>query len=209
AMRVAPAGLVCPGDIEAAVRLAWITSKPTHDTQIAAASAGAIAAGVAHALLPDADVYSVARACLQGARLGEAIGAREGRKVPGPSIERRIELAIDEALRAADLHEAIVRIEASVGNSVMAVESIPAAVGIFVAAAGDPLEAVVGGTNIGNDTDTIAAIAGSMAGALRGVDAMPRAMLDTIVSANEQDLSALADGLTKLAWRKVERAQTT
>ncbi|HEX5688595.1 MAG TPA: ADP-ribosylglycohydrolase family protein, partial [Roseiflexaceae bacterium] len=174
----------------------------------AAASAGAIAGGVAHALMPEADVYSVARACLEGARLGEAIGAREGRRVPGPSIVRRIELAIDEALRSANLHEAITRIEASVGNSVMAVESIPAAVGIFVAAAGDPVESVVGGTNIGNDTDTIAAIAGSIAGALRGVDALPATFLKTIVSANEQDLSALADGLTTLAWRKIEAAPT-
>ncbi|HBY97546.1 MAG TPA: ADP-ribosylglycohydrolase, partial [Chloroflexi bacterium] len=44
AMRVAPAGLVHPGDIEGAVRLAWVTSRPTHDTQIAAAGAGAVAA---------------------------------------------------------------------------------------------------------------------------------------------------------------------
>jgi ADP-ribosylglycohydrolase len=203
AMRVAPAGLVCPGDIEAAVRLSWITSKTTHDTQIAAASAGAIAAGVAHALLPDADVYSVARACLQGARLGEALGSREGRRVPGPSIVRRIELAIDEALRSADLHEAISRIEASVGNSVMAVESVPAAVGIFVAAAGDPLEAVVGGTNIGNDTDTIAAMAGAMAGALRGIDAVPIPMLATLEAANEQNLLVIAEGLTAIAWRRI------
>ena len=50
AMRIAPAGLVYPGDPEGAVRLAWVTARPTHDTQIAAAGAGAIAAGVAQAL---------------------------------------------------------------------------------------------------------------------------------------------------------------
>jgi ADP-ribosylglycohydrolase len=204
AMRVAPAGLIFPGDVEAAVRLSWITCRPTHDTQIAAAGAGAIAAGVAQALLPDADVYSVTRACMQGARLGEALGAREGRRVPGPSVLRRIEIAIDEALRSASLHEAISRIEASVGNSVMAVESVPAAVGIFIAAGGDPVEAIVGGANIGNDTDTIAAMAGAMAGALRGVGALPAPLLETVVSANREDFAAIADGLTTLAWRRLE-----
>jgi len=204
AMRVAPAGMVFPGDLEAAVRLSWISCRPTHDTQIAAAAAGAIAAGVAQALLPNADVYSVARASMQGARLGEALGAREGRRVPGPSVLRRIEIAIDEALRSANLHEAITRIEASVGNSVMAVESVPAAVGIFVAAGGDPLEAVVGGANIGNDTDTIAAMAGAMAGALCGVEALPTPLLETVVSANRENLAAIADGLTTLAWRRLE-----
>jgi ADP-ribosylglycohydrolase len=202
AMRVAPAGLVYPGDIEAAVRLSWVTCRPTHDTQIAAAAAGAIAAGVAQALMPGADVFTVARACLHGARLGEALGAREGRRVPGPSVPRRIELAVDEALRAASLHEALGRIEASVGNSVMAAESVPAAVGIFVAAAGDPLEAAVGGTNIGNDSDTIAAMAGALAGALRGIDAVPTHMHETISAANSEDIAALADGLTALAWRR-------
>jgi ADP-ribosylglycohydrolase len=203
AMRIAPAGLVHPGDMEEAVRLAWLTSRPTHDTQIAAAGAGAIAAGVAHALEVDADVYSVARACLWGARFGEELGGREGRYVAGPSVARRIEIAIDEALRARNLEDALRGIEASVGNSVMTVESVPAAVGIFVAAGGDPLESVVGGTNIGNDTDTIAAMAGSLAGALRGIYAVPRDMVETVKSVNSEDIAALASGLTDIAWRRI------
>lgn len=203
AMRVAPAGLIFPGDIEAAVQMSWTTSRSTHDTQIAAAGAGAIAAGVAHALMPGADVFSVVRACMEGARLGEALGAREGRRVPGPSVLRRIEIAVDEALRSSSLHEALTRIEATVGNSVMTVETVPAAVGIFVAAGGDPFEAVVGGANIGNDTDTIAAIAGSLAGALRGASALPPALLETLISANAEDIVGIADGLTSLAMRRL------
>jgi ADP-ribosylglycohydrolase len=206
AMRVAPAGLVCPGDIEAAVRLSWTSSRPTHATQIAAAGAGALAAGIAQALLPGADVFSVVRACMDGARLGEELGAREGRRVPGPCILRRIEIAVDDALRAASLHEALTRIEASVGNSVMMVETVPAAVGIFVAAGGDPFEAVVGGANIGNDTDTIAAIAGALAGALRGASALPPPMLQTVISANSEDIVGIAAGLTGVAWRRLSKA---
>ena len=64
-------------------------------------------------------------------------------------------------------------IEASIGNSVMMVESAPAAVGVFVAAAGDPLDTVSAGASIGNDSDTVAAMAGALAGALRGIDAVP------------------------------------
>lgn len=201
AMRVAPAGLVHPGDAEGAVRLAWVSARLTHDTQIAAAGAGAIAAGVAEALLPSADVFSVVGACLEGARLGDALGRAEGRTIPGPSIVRRIELAVEAALRSTDLEEALRRIEAAVGNSVMMVESAPAAVGIFVAAGGDPLECAVGGTNIGNDTDTIAAMAGALGGALRGYNAVPADMAAVIHAANEEDIPTLADGLTAIAWR--------
>jgi ADP-ribosylglycohydrolase len=203
AMRIAPAGLVHPGDIEAAVRLAWVTSRPTHDTQIAAAGAGAIAAGVAQALAPGAEVFSVVRACLDGARIGEAIGAREGRRVPGPSIARRIELAVEEALRANSLLDAIERIEASVGNSVMMVESAPAAVGVFVAAGGDPLDTVSAGASIGNDSDTIAAMAGSLSGALRGIAAVPADLFATVKAVNQEDIEAISAGLTAIAWRRL------
>ena len=203
AMRIAPAGLVHPGDLESAVRLAWVTARPTHDTQIAAAGAGAIAAGVAQALEVGADVSTVTEACLWGARFGEELGGREGRFVAGPSVARRIEMAIEEASRASDLEDALRRIEASVGNSVMTVESVPAAVGIFVAAGGDPFETVVGGTNIGNDTDTVAAMAGALAGALHGIGAVPADLCATVMSANSEDIADLAAGLTEIAWRRV------
>jgi ADP-ribosylglycohydrolase len=206
AMRVAPAGLIHPGDLEGAVRLAWQTARLTHDTQIAASGAGAIAAGVAEALMPGADVYSVVQSALVGARLGDALGRKEGRTIPGPSVERRIEMAVEEALRSTSFEDALRRIEASVGNSVMMVESAPAAVGIFVAAGGDPLECAVGGTNIGNDTDTIAAMAGALAGALGGYDALPAEMIAVIQAANPEDIPALADGLTEIAWRNWQGA---
>ncbi|MFT7587226.1 MAG: ADP-ribosylglycohydrolase [Cellvibrionaceae bacterium] len=205
-MRVAPAGLIHPGDIAGAVNTAWISARPTHDTQVAASGAGAIAAGCAEALMPSADVFSVVEAALAGARLGEKIGRENGRTAPGPSVVRRIEMAVEEALRASSFEEALRNIEATVGNSVMMVESTPAAVGIFVAAKGDPLGCAIGGTNIGNDTDTIAAMAGSMAGALRGYASIPQEMLTMIHEANDEDIIKLADGLTKIAWRNWQSA---
>jgi ADP-ribosylglycohydrolase len=45
--------------------------------------------------------------------------------------------------------------------------------GIFAAARGEYVPTVLGGTNIGRDADTIAAMAGSMAGALHGAGAIP------------------------------------
>ena len=202
AMRGAPAGLIHPGDLAAACDTALITCIPSHSTQIAISSACAIAAGVAPALEEGADVFSVVTACLYGARRGEDLAKKHGRIVPGPSILVRSELAVNLALKAESLPEAIKLIEDSIGNSVDACQSVPAAIGLFVFAEGDPLESIVGGTNIGNDTDTIAAIAGSLAGALRGVDAMPKDMFETFWQANaddEFDINELAEGLTKIA----------
>ncbi|MCC6904709.1 MAG: ADP-ribosylglycohydrolase family protein [Anaerolineae bacterium] len=201
-MRVAPAGLINPGDIEGAVRTAWISCYPTHDTQIAASGAAAIAAGVAMALVPGADVFSVVQACLEGAKLGEELGAKEGRRVAGPSIYRRIEIAVEEALRATSFEDALRRIEATVGSSVYLVESGPAAIGIFVAAKGDPVECAVGGTNIGNDTDSTAAMACPLGGALMGIKAIDKKYVKVLSEANTEDIPGMSNALADIAWKR-------
>lgn len=201
AMRVAPAGLVHPGDIGGAVHDAVVMCLPTHATQLAMAGAAAVAAGVARALTPDADVYSVVQAAFAGAEQGEAAGRREGRVVAGPSVQRRMELAVALAVRHPDLLEAVQAIHAVVGSGLHIAEAVPAAVGIFVAAGGDPLEAIVGAVNIGDDTDTVAIIAGSLAGALRGARALPADLIARVERANGLDLRAVARELTALAER--------
>ncbi len=93
----------------------------------------------------------------------------------------------------------------------MTVESVPAAVGIFVAAGGDPLETVVGGTNIGNDTDTIAAMAGSLAGALHGIEAVPADLFATVKAVNSEDIEGSGWRLdrSRLAASQRERSRNT
>jgi len=208
AMRIAPVGLVHPGDVEGACHTALTTCLPTHDTQIAVAGACAIASGVADALWPKADVFSVARACLEGARRGEELGKEHARWVPGPSISLRIELAIELALKARTMEEALTLLEGYIGNGVAMADSAPTAVGLFVFAGGDPLESIVGGANIGSDTDTIAAMSGALAGALRGFQVVPPDLWATLREANpEFDLVSLAQGLTAIAWKRVIGSQ--
>lgn len=45
---------------------------------------------------------------------------------------------------------------------------------------GEYIPSVLGGVNIGRDSDTIAAMNGAMAGALHGADAVPKAWQDRI-----------------------------
>ncbi len=207
AMRVAPAGLIHPGDMESACQAAASTCFPTHSTNVGIAAACAIASGCAEALTESADTYSVVQAALAGAYRGEELAQahEHGRMVPGPSIAQRISLAVQLALEARDLETMLHRTEGLIGNSVMACESVPAAVGLFVFAQGDPWETIVGGTNLGNDTDTIAAIGGSLAGALRGFQAVPADQYALFRSANlaEHDVEAITDGLVQVAMRNL------
>ena len=206
AMRAAPCGLVHPGDPERAVELAWLTSRVTHDTQVAAAAAGAIAAGVSVALRPGCGVEEVTEACVLGAALGNGLGVREGRAVLLPRVSDRIELAIDEARAGRDLDDALDRVEAAVGTSMLAFESVPAAVGVLAATDGHPFKAVSAGVRIGGDTDTIAAMAGALAGAMQGYarhERDERALLAFVMLPN---LDELVPGLAAVAARAAPAA---
>ncbi len=199
AMRVAPAGLVCPGDVERAIGLAWVCCQPTHDTQVAAAAAGAIAGGVAAALTSRGDLGAVLGACRRGAQLGETLGAREGRLVPGHSVADQIELAVSAGAGTPGLEAALERIATRVGSSGLAVESVPAAIGVFAAARGRPYEAIVAGASIGGDCDTIASMAGALAGAFHGLEGVPADLLARFDAANDEDLAGVAEQLYELA----------
>lgn len=199
AMRVAPAGLVHPGDVEGAVRAAAITCRPSHFTSIGVAGAGAIAAAVAVALRDDATVLDVVRASIAGAELGNEIGATEGREVAGALVSKRIELAVHIASTSRDLNAAISGIAGTVGAGLHSAEAIPAAIGFFVAAAGDPWWAAVAAANAGDDTDTVGCMASSIAGAYSGFGAVPQDKLQQVLTANNLDLRPLAADLARVA----------
>lgn len=203
AMRVAPAGLVRPGDVDGAVVLAWVSARPTHDTQVGAAGAGAVAAGVAAAVVPGAGVLEVVRACRRGAAVGERLGMAEGREVPSASVARRIDLAVQAALPGDGLEAALESIAGTVGSSVMTVESVPAAVAVFLAAGAVPADTVALGASLGNDTDTVATMAGALAGALRGAAAWPAPLVDGVLTASTVDVEGLADRLAEIAWGRL------
>lgn len=205
AMKISPIGLVFPGDIDNAIRLAVHAALPTHGTQSGIAGACVIAAGVAEALSENATVFSVAAACLEGAREGERIGREVSRVVPAPDMVVRTEMAIEEAIKARDIFEAGRLITASVGNGLPAYEAVPAAVGLFVAAGGDPKATVIGGANIGGDSDTIASMAGAMSGALSGLHKVPADLYKRVCEENDLNVHELAEKLVQFQG-KVEVA---
>jgi len=199
AMRVAPAGLIHPGDPEGAVRDAAISCQPSHFTNVGVSGAGAIAAAVATALRDDSTVLDVVRGAREGARLGSLLGEHSGRDSAGASVSARINIAVSIAMTSETLDEAVASIADSVGSGIHAAEAIPAAIGCFVAAGGDPWLSVVAGANIGDDTDTVACMAGSIAGAYAGFKKVPQNKLEQVLRANSLNLSQVSDGLLLLA----------
>ncbi len=205
AMRVSVIGLLFPGDADAAAHAGAHSAYPTHNTQAGCASAAAVAAAVATALQPGVALRDVLRAGLHGAHIGQALGAQH----LGANVARRIEFAISLARdHVGDDSQRLEAIYDLVGTSLAATESVPAAFGVLALADGDPMRAARLAFELSGDADTVGAIACAIAGAFRGVNAIPAALRVTLDAANPAfDFEALATALhAAAAERRVRPA---
>ncbi|SJZ91917.1 ADP-ribosylglycohydrolase family protein [Consotaella salsifontis] len=198
AMRVAPVAIVTPsGSVAALVDRVEEACRVTHNTREAIAAAAAVAMVVSRGV-DGADFTSALPAALEAAREG----ARRGAPVGESDMAGRIEAALDIAAHGTEAELA-----RTIGTSVASRESVAAAFGVVRLAGGDPWKAAVIAANIGDDTDTIGAIAGAMAGACSGAAGFPRDKLQRIVTVNRLDLEELALALLDLRrMRTVEAA---
>ena len=163
AMRVAPFGIAAVGNPQLAAQLA------AEDGAVSHAGEGiycgqAVAAAVAVAM-SGAPLETVLRATMEVVPKDSwtANAIAEGIKIgeSSPDVWSSLE----------PLHAALVC--SYYFWSDVAPEAVGLAFGIIAAAKGKFEDAVLGAVNVGRDTDTIAAIAGAICGALQGVSAIP------------------------------------
>ncbi len=190
AMRIAPVGIATGyspmsdfvGRVELACRM-------THNTGEAIAAASAVASVVSSGvdgLDLDTAVGAALDAAVQGQKRGYPVGKTDIRH----RISNALDLA-DQGMSEAEFAQAV-------GTSVASFESVPAAFGILWMAKGDVWKAARIAANIGDDTDTIGAIAGAMAGACTGIEAIPSAALAPVRAANNLPVEEMAEQLLSL-----------
>ena len=158
--------------------------------------AAAVAAGIAEAMDPDADVSSV----LQAAR-----------SVVPRQIWDEIELGLQLTGDFTDPIEMRVAFDARYNNTAgfnpmsKAHEIVTKAFAIFSKTAGNTRDAVVAAVNFGRDTDCLAAIVGGLSGALTGTAHVPPQWIDTIdkaTAANDYTVSKVPLGETATGLHK-------
>lgn len=205
AMRISPIGLLNPGNLEKTAEEATKVTLITHDNYLAISGACTIACAVSQAVTPSADVFNIIQAAFFGAEEGERLGREFGKDTCGPSVTRRMELAVEIGLRAGSLEEKMQKIGDAIGTGLHAAEAIPAAIGFFVAAKGDIVDTIVGAVNVGYDTDTIATMCGAISGAYKGASVCPSHYLPVLEEANGLNITELAGEITEIAqvrWKE-------
>jgi len=157
--------------------------------------AAAVSAGLAGAGIAEATALAV-----QAAR----IGAERGHWVAGADVAARIEWAVG-LVAGRDRAEAAELIYTLVGTSLATQESVPAAFAVLAAVPDDPWQACLLAASLGGDCDTIAAMAGAVAGACHGLDAFP-AHAVAVIDAHGLGLAALADDLLAIRQQGASRS---
>jgi ADP-ribosylglycohydrolase len=195
AYRAIPVGLVCHDRPEQRLQQVVEACLPTHGTGVAISGAAAVAWAVAAALEAAPSVETI----LEAAKTGAELGGRQGNWAWGTRLEKRIDLAARLVAENSDPKRALEMLYGYVGVDVLVAESVAAAFGVVALAKGDPMLAVVYGANIGGDTDTIAALAGAVCGAWRGIGAFDRQMLAQLQKVNRFDLAGEAARLEALS----------
>jgi len=87
-------------------------------------------------------------------------------------------------------------------------EMFPTALAMIKIAKGDPWTAILGGANFGRDCDSIACMAGEIAGALKGIDALPNHMVKAVQEVNpDPDMKEIAEKLTYIILQNQENSE--
>jgi len=189
AMRVAPLGLLFGRDVEAMLAAAREQSRVTHLDPRCAAGAVAVAGAVALAAAPGA--------LDQGAFLDTLVGwaAREDDSVAAglASVAAWLDLLPADAARrlhAAGLDPS--QADQWRGVSAFVTSSVAWSLYAFLRSPDDYWTTVCTAIAVGGDTDTMAAIAGAIAGARLGPAALPRPLLERLTDQGTWDAGELA-----------------
>lgn len=199
AMRAAPFGIVAAGRPGEAARLAEVDGSVTHSGEgihAGRAVAAAVAAAMGGSPLPD--ILTAGQDAVPPNTWTASAIAR-GRKIGEDSPD--VWNALPSLYRTC--------VTASYFWSDIAPEALGLAFGIIAASRGKFCDGVLGGVNVGRDTDTIAAIVGGVLGALGGEEAVPddwrkrvrRARGRCLSVVGGTDIADTADRLAETAGR--------
>jgi len=186
--------------------------------KLAAEDGGSLAAAVAEAFRPEATAESVIQAALDHAYVYDyeygGGGLVTGRM--SEMVYRRILWVLDLAEKVNDVFEIrrylygddaveTLLVAYPPWSYVYPLEMFPTALGMIRIAKGDPWTAILGAANFGRDCDSTACMAGEITGALKGIDALPKKMVEAVQEANsDPDMREIAEKIVQIIAREKE-----
>ncbi|MCX4962169.1 ADP-ribosylglycohydrolase family protein [Streptomyces virginiae] len=202
AMYMAPVGIANAGNPAGAYAEA-LDIAGAHQSSYGREAAGVFAAAVAAACVPAATAASVVDTALSLAKDGTRAAIAAVREVA--LRHRDFESALAPLRVAVAPYDSVgpdyraPSLDARRPSRLHAIEELPIALGMLLVADGRYETAVLGAVNYGRDCDSIATMAGAIAGALGGEAVVPAGWAKQVAEASRLDLHAPAEALAAVA----------
>lgn len=203
AMYASPVGIINAADPERAYREA-IEIFTAHQTSYGLEAAGVMAAAVAAAFIPGITVDEILEAALNVAREGTRLALDAVLETAARySVWEDAMVPLRDAMRpydgaAENMHDRGNGSDDWNPSRLKSIEEVPIALAMLKVTNGDLQKAIFAGTNYGRDCDSIAGMAGSIAGAMHGCDAVPTEWVEAIDRENHIDMRPMARDLAAL-----------
>jgi ADP-ribosylglycohydrolase len=180
-----------------------------HQSSYGREAAGVYAACVAEAMRPGASVSSVVEVALRLAKDGtrdaiEAVTTSASLLDDWRTSLGAIRAAVEPFDTVGPNYRAPAR-DARIPSRTKSIEELPVALGMLVVAGGDYRETVLGAVNYGRDSDSIAVMGGSIAGALGGRAVVPNEWVTAVSEGSRMDITATGPTMAAVAkdvWAK-------
>ena len=193
AMYMAPVGIANAGDPAGAYAEASELAG-AHQSSYGREAAAVFAAAIAAAMTPGIDVDGVLHAVLGLARDGTAAAIRAVLEAAeGVHDWQQAIPVLRAAITPFDTVGPEYRtpvMDARRPSRVRAIEELPVALGFLAVTGGDVRGCILGATNYGRDSDSIATMGGAIAGALGGESSVPAEWVETVARESRLDLRA-------------------
>ncbi|GHJ95551.1 hypothetical protein SNE510_50700 [Streptomyces sp. NE5-10] len=202
AMYMAPVGLVNAADPHGAYAEA-LDIAGAHQSSYGREAAGVFAAAVAAACVPGATPRTVVDTALALAKDGTRAAIEAVAEVA--DRHRDFESALVPLRKAVAPYDSVgpdyrnPGLDARRPSRLHSIEELPIALGMLLVGEGDYRRTVLGAVNYGRDCDSIATMAGAVAGALHGEAAVPAEWAKRVAEASRLDLRAPAAALAAVA----------
>ncbi|MFF0552332.1 ADP-ribosylglycohydrolase family protein [Streptomyces sp. NPDC004311] len=202
AMYMAPVGIANAGNPAGAYAEA-VDVSGAHQSSYGREAAGVFAAAVAAACTPGATAATVVETALSLAKDGTRAAIAAVREVAAE--HRDFESALAPLRAAVAPYDSVgpdyrtPSLDARRPSRLHAIEELPVALGMLLVADGRYETAVLGSVNYGRDCDSIATMAGAIAGAMGGEAAVPAAWAKQVAEASRLDLHAPAATMAEVA----------
>lgn len=190
-MRIGAVAIYGKGEIVRTVDAVEQACLPTHNTNIAIAGASAVAMAIGCGINGETDVDTIIVKALEAAE----IGMSRGNIWYSASIIERTKLALSIVSKNIPKENILRELYDIIGAGVQVSETVPTCLAITKLANGDVVEAIQIAVNLGGDCDTIAAITGSICGAISGIERIPENWVQILEKVNPYDFDDYTEKL--------------